>query len=1613
MSRVTVNVEGGLIPDDLLEKIADGSAPGQRAADFGVSSGRLSDEIMRAFSDAQSYWTAFKHRYERASKSGRESITTVTRDGFIIPLLAALGYSLEFRRSLAAGEQSFNISHTAGEEPSAPPVNIVSADESLDERGAGRRSAHSAVQEYLNLSDCVWGLVSNGHKLRLIRNSSRIARPRYIEFDLAGMMESKVYSDFHLLYRLLHRTRLPRSAADSAECWLSKYYEQGVEQGSRVRDRLRDGVVEALKIFGNAFLIHAQSDYLRGQIAANQLSAADYYRELLRLVYRLLFLMVAEERRLMFPDSRDDQARRAIFSEHYGVNRLRARIESYRGDDPEIDLWEGLKQTFRILRDDRAARQLGMAALNGELFGPHGCPHLDGGGDAARSAFCRNDDLLSAIDRLSKFDDEGVRRRVNFAALDVEELGSVYESLLEYHPQITSPLTPLPSGEGHRMGSPLIPLPSGEGHRMGFDLAWGSERKSTGSYYTPPDPVRELINSALVPVMEERLKAAEESARKNVCHSERSPRSEESRIRNSSGAPQNDRKLPEELRQAREQAILSMRVIDPAAGSGHFLLAAARRMGRELAKIRTGEEEPSPSFFRHAVRDVIRECIYAVDKNPLAVDLCKVALWIEGHNAGQPLSFLDHHVKCGDSLVGVFDLKVLEEGIPDDAYKAVAVDDKAAAKHYRALNREAKKNRPTIPQFKLPDKVTAALEALSHRDERTPEDVAEKEREYATLINSPAMQNLEHACNAWTAAFFVPLRMPEYRGRDLVPTSATVWERLSGRQIYGPLDGEIAKARLAYSFLHWPVEFADVFARGGFDVVLGNPPWERIKLQEKEFFASRDPDIARAVNKAAREKLIKTLPERKPELAGEWTIAVHGAEAQSKFVRESGRFPLCGRGDVNTYSIFAELARRLPGKNGRAGIIVPSGIATDDTTKFFFRDLMESRSLASLYSFENEEKIFPAVHNETKFCLLTIGSRLNSTAAPRFVFFARRVEQLHESGRRFTLLPEDIALLNPNTRTCPIFRTRRDAEITKAIYRRVPVLIKEGPPEENPWGIQFMRMFDMSNDSHLFRTREQLERDGWQLDGNIFRKGRDSWLPLYEGKMIWQFDHRYGTYEGQTEAQANKGLLPQSSEQEHADPDFSPLPRYWLAADEVRRASIQANLQADSHIIFRDITNAVVFRTAIFCVIPPFAVGHSAPLISLTLADGSESACFLACLNSFCIDYLARQNVGGSHLTYFILKQLPILTPKSFKVPAPWCRAAATSDWIAERALELTFTARDVQGFARAVGYGGPPFRWDEERRFLIRCELDAAFFHLYGISHDDADYIMETFPIVRRKDEERFGEYRTKRVILEIYDEMEQAKQSGRPYQTRLDPPPGDPRAADPRVEEESTLKTKLEAASASVHGPEAEKPDPSGRKKTPDRFKQAAIFAWTVQELYSPGHPVSRFRAGKIIYLIERALELHLFRNYLKQAAGPYDPTLRYGGAEGIAVRRLKWLSVTDASHFVPGPNISQVKRYVSKYIDIVQASSVINEFRNYQDEALERWTTIDMAARELALTGKSVTAQNILGYIESIPEWRHKVGREQFSPERVAKSLDGLKMLGFLSGYHFGPMDNDVVD
>lgn len=447
----------------------------------------------------------------------------------------------------------------------------------------------------------------------------------------------------------------------------------------------------------------------------------------------------------------------------------------------------------------------------------------------------------------------------------------------------------------------------------------------------------------------------------------------------------------EGLQQLQEAALLSIKVCDPACGSGHFLLAAARRIGKELAKVRTGEAAPSPEPLREATRDVIQHCIYGVDINPLAVDLCKVALWIEGFAKGMPLNFLDHRIKCGNSLVGVLNLDVLKEGIPDEAFKAVTGDDKALSSIKKKANKQErlkdlKGQLSTAGQ--LDDdlaEIASAWQELDRIPENTPEFVKQKKERYEANQRDRKWWRSRSACNLWTAAFFMPLTE---QNLQLLPTTA-VLVRLLNEDLNSPSGSGIgvrdivdAANQLASEkgFFHWALEFPDVFENDSFDCILGNPPWERIKLQEKEFFASRDGEIAKAANKSEREKLIRTLPSRKPELAREFESAKHDAEAQSKFIRESNRFPLTAVGDVNTYAIFSENARDLIAPNGIAGIIVPIGIATDDTCKKFFGDVVNTQTLSQVTGFENEEFIFPQIANVVRFCILGLyGKKLKKT----------------------------------------------------------------------------------------------------------------------------------------------------------------------------------------------------------------------------------------------------------------------------------------------------------------------------------------------------------------------------------------------------------------------------------------------------------------------------------------------------------------------------------------------------------------------------------------------------------------------------------------------------------
>jgi hypothetical protein len=1449
---LTIRSEGAILPPDLLQRIVAGDheLDGLKADDYHLPKGeKINEATSRAWNRLLGVWASFRAAADKLADT--DPGTSVARERWLQPFFQELGYGrLLTTKAIEIDGRSYAISHGWNR----TPIHLVGCHVDLDRSsqrvsGASRSSPHSLLQETLNRSTShLWGFVTNGLQMRILRNNASLTRQAFVEFDLEAMMLGENYADFVLLWLLCHQSRV--EAENPHDCWLEKWSQAWKERGVRALDHLRRGVELAILALGRGFLSCPSNRQLRDHLRTASLDPQDYYRQLLRLVYRLLFLFAAEDRGLLLLPGEPHTPARARYLSYYSTSRLR-RLAERRTGTRHTDLFAALRVVMIKLSTDAGYAELALPALGGFLFSNSALPDLE-------ACDITNFELSEAIRALAVTVSNGVRRPVDYKNLGAEELGSVYESLLELHPQVNL-----------------------DAATFELSVASGHERRTTGSYYTPTSLIDCLLDSALDPVLDD-------AARK-----------------------------PEA-----ERAILALKVVDPACGSGHFLIAAAHRLAKRLASARTGDEEPSPEFTRTALRDVIGHCIYGVDINPMAVELCKVNLWMEALEPGRPLSFLEHHIQCGNALLGTTPA-LLAEGIPDTAYIPLEGDDREACSKWKKVNKAERASRAKnqarfdfdAPWMKL-GKVAEGILAVDNLGDESIERIHEKERLYAEAVHSGDYLDDRFLADAWCAAFVwkktsltdYPITEDIFRQIELNPTAFHNDKRA--------MTVEVQRLAQQYQFVHWHLNFPGVFRPvpptdeagnkvtgwdGGFDVVLGNPPWERVKLQEREWFAARRPDITAAPNAAARRRMIAALETEDRSLLAAFREDLRRADGESYLLRNSGRFPLCGKGDINTYAVFAETNRSLLGPGGRVGCIVPSGIATDNTTKEFFGDLINTNTLISLFDFENAVGLFEGVgHGRFKFCLLTLaGSSQPTASTPDFFFFAHHTSDLEDQNRHFTLTAEDITLINPNTRTCPIFRSKRDAEITKAIYRRVPVLIKEGPPEENPWHVKFSTMFHMSNDSHLFRTQEQLESQGFELHGNILETSSEKYLPLYEAKMMHHFTHRFGDYAMRPEGSLDTEL-PRISAEKLQDPNYAVQPRYWVkewevikSISDVPRELIQAvdqrledlarqviaawfaghalatgresagdwlllqnvlnvwdametvvqhryaamalhseypldesdfdccpsddedYLAAGEHLIrkrmpkwlvgFRKTARSGDVRTMIAAALPVAAINDKIPL----LFTRSSPLLLIVNLSSFVLDYITRQKVGGTDLSHFYVQQLAVLPESAY--------GASETNTIFELCGELIHTDFALLDLARANGIVHAPFRWSDDRRFLLRCQLDALYFHLYGIGRRDVEYIMDTFPIVRRKDEQQFEEYRTKRVILEIFDAMAEAERIGAPYQTRLDPPPADPRVAHPAIEQPVAL--------------------PSLRT-TVAHLSQFAAAAWATPDLVAPEH-------------------------------------------------------------------------------------------------------------------------------------------------------------------------------
>lgn len=758
----SIRIEGAILSPDILDRLDD--AAGQRPADFGLDTGtKVKDEIARAWADAQDYWRIFQRKLETLRPES--PATTETRQQWVTPLLGLLGYQLDYQaKGIELNGKTYAISHRLAHRGNTP-IHIIGAREAagLDRKperthiGAPRMSAHALVQEYLNLHDELYGIVTNGRILRLLRDSSRLVKLSYLEFDLDRIFSDGLFADFAILYRLLHVSRLPVSSEAAAESLIERYHQDSLDSGARIRDGLSKAVEQAIRDFANGFLTHCDNDALRQSIREGNLSPESYYQHLLRLIYRLLFLLVIEERDLVFPSSATNQ-QRDIYRRYYSLERLRLLSEKrHLADKRYHDLWLAMLANFRLFEAHGPGDKLGLTPLAGDLFNPTAIGPL-------ASAMLGNDVLVGCLRSLGLYQhpDNNQTIRVNYAALNVEEFGSVYEGLLEYKPVFVT-----------------------HDNNIEFSFAQGDQRAATGSHYTPDDLVQPLIKHSLDYLIDDALKKPDPA-----------------------------------------KALLDLRVADISCGSGHILLAAARRIATELAIVRTGEEQPSPSAFRAAIRDVIRECIYGVDLNPLAVELCKVALWLEAHTPGEPLNFLDHHIKCGNAIVGFAKREEVERGVPDEAFVTLSGDDKDTAAFLRKRNKQERKDHE-VGQFPLAptlekqfEHILSGQQALS-RPEHSPDDFEIKKRRYAAWKEDAWVLN--QIVGIPIAQFYQPKAAESLNKFITDAAFRRYWK--GGISPQGQAIGEAWALAERKRFFHWFLEFPEIMERGGFDCILGNPPY--------------------------------------------------------------------------------------------------------------------------------------------------------------------------------------------------------------------------------------------------------------------------------------------------------------------------------------------------------------------------------------------------------------------------------------------------------------------------------------------------------------------------------------------------------------------------------------------------------------------------------------------------------------------------------------------------------------------------------------------------------------------------------------------------------------------
>jgi len=1241
-------------------------------------------------------------------------------------------------------------------------IKILDKYTELDKRkpvGAGtwRASEHIKFETLLKLKGCPLGMLTNGNEFRLFFVEEGLSAA-YISWKQSDWLEEE--STFEAFRNLLNANSL----VSNKKKGLYNIVKESHEKQAEVTDALADQVYLVI----NRILDYINQSHI-------DVEPDKIYEAVIKVVMRLVFILYAEENSLLphgFPE----------YDDNYGLIHLANSLESERaflGDSDfesvssyRLDAWYRILALFNLIYFGSDHRELKITAHGGDLFSPDG--------------------ILPLLKRI-KLNNKGVRDilndllymkglRLSYAAIDVEQIGYVYEGLLGYTvSRASEPLVVtakekfvLPLSELEKrspkeikalikmVDSKISRVPDSfpesgddsvqsrvaryaeilapEAERLipegAYYMSSSGARKSTGSYYTPKQLTTYLVKETLGPL------CTEEDTEKLKSSSE----------------------------------ILSLKIVDPAMGSGAFLVQATNFVAEKLLKAWEieGKHTEIPDLDREilARRNIVEHCIYGVDINPTAVELAKMSLWLNTFSKDKPFTFLDHKLKCGNSLVGVFHGWEDTSVIPPEVYKAPGNASNEWKAQLTGLKRINSQYRPTRrgsdlrrqhSMFSLTDspdnefaRITSELAKVSHQIDvagRETEDYFAKEQVYKEQFLRNRNYEIEKLkANVWVAQWFanevdgvLPLTTGElqelYQGIDKNQDNRSALMEVSEHLNWTERISEEQR------FFHWKLEFPDVFEAGGFDAVIGNPPWEVLKLKEREYFAGKDLEIFSNKKTNERRLLIAGLEKNNPELFRSYMKELEQYSSMGNYISKRTLYSLTGKGELNTYQLFAELFLRMRKEKGRSGVIVPTGIATDKGNSAFFKYVVENKLLSSLADFVNRG-IFEKVGSLVRFCIIAFGKADKS----KMLFGLTKPDQLY-TKKFWMLSAPDLLLVNPNTGTAPIFDSQRDMDLVLKIYRNSLILLREyeDGSTDNPYGISVYRQFDMSLDSDKFVREQELIDRGYKRNWIYYEKDNERYVPLCEGKTFYILDSRYNHAEG--DIRGNPCTL-----EEKSDPWFFPRTRYFVKESDCEDFYDAKGWKKAWVIVLRNIARSVNIRTLIGSVSMSLAYCHSASLVC-----SSNSHILMSIFNSHSFDYVARIKYPSAYLSQFFLFQFPVPNPSKFKqLPGLDSGDTCLEDSVIHRLVKCVNYSYDMEPFVKDMGYEIEPRPWNERERLDYMSQLDAIAAHLYGIDYEDLKYIFTTFPIEKRKQEKEYGTYLSRDLALKYFEEY-RPKLSGR----------------------------------------------------------------------------------------------------------------------------------------------------------------------------------------------------------------------------------------------------------